>query len=108
MEGTHFIFYPPFRQNHPEDWEICSREGWDPLLLTPRLRLNFTWPTGGAFYPVPEQSGCRFPSSRRTYHSSCLSDAGVDAQRWATGLLGGRSGGDVGEDTCRGGRMTTE
>lgn len=53
------------------------------------------------------QSGCWLPSSPRTHRCrSCLSSAQVDAQRWATGLLGGRSGRTWGRTRGRGGGST--
>lgn len=59
MEGTNFIFYPPFQQNHPGDWEICSLEGWDPAANNTEAEFHMAdrgrlLPSSGAeWLPVP-------------------------------------------------------
>lgn len=96
MEGTNFIFYPRFQQNHPGDWEICSPEGWELAPKNTEAAAGFHMADRGRLLPSSGPTvAAGSPPPSRLLSPRCLSSAGVDAQRWVTGLLGGRSRGGV-------------
>lgn len=111
MEGTNFTFYPPFQQNHPGWLEIGKSvvpEGWKLAPSNTEVAAGFHTADRGRLLP---SSGPRVaagsPPLRGLITQAASAVLGLTHKGGPLACWEGGMGGDVGEDTCRGGRMTS-